>query len=198
MNDVDHHQGESTGIEAGIPVRSHPARLRSSSKSGQLVKRPDGRSAWHRDVMEIRPARKTDLAAVKSIAAAAFEVYVGRIGQKPAPMLVDYDEAIAAGEVWIAVDEPVVSGFNRLIAQAGHLLLDVVAVDPARQGRGIGGQLIAFAEDHARRTGLREIRLYTNEAMVENLQIYPRLGYREVQRSARSGFRRVHFTKDVG
>jgi hypothetical protein len=37
--------------------------------------------------------------------------------------------------------------------------------------------------------------LYTNAAMSENLALYPRLGYREVDRRRDAGFDRVFFAK---
>jgi hypothetical protein len=46
-----------------------------------------------------------------------------------------------------------------------------------------------------RREGLSEIRLYTNEAMTENLAYYPRNGYTETQRAQQDGFSRVYFRK---
>ena len=42
------------------------------------------------------------------------------------------------------------------------------------------------------------MRLYTNEAMTENLSFYPRHGYRETGRAVQDGFRRVFFSKTVG
>jgi ribosomal protein S18 acetylase RimI-like enzyme len=70
-----------------------------------------------------------------------------------------------------------------------------VAVLPAAQGRGIGGRLLGLAEQHARSLGLGEIRLYTNEAMTENLAYYRRHGYTETHRAEQDGFRRVFFRK---
>ena len=78
---------------------------------------------------------------------------------------------------------------------AGYLLLENVAVLPAAQGRGIGGRLLGLAEQHARSLGLGEIRLYTNEAMTENLAYYRRHGYTETHRAGQDGFRRVFFRK---
>jgi hypothetical protein len=43
--------------------------------------------------------------------------------------------------------------------------------------------------------GLNEIRLYTNEAMTENLSFYHRHGCRETGRAVQDGFRRVYFAK---
>ena len=42
-----------------------------------------------------------------------------------------------------------------------------------------------------------EVRLYTNEAMTENLTFYPRHGYRETGRAVEHGFRRVYFSKAI-
>ena len=46
--------------------------------------------------------------------------------------------------------------------------------------------------------GFSEVRLYTNEAMTENLSFYPRHGYHETGRAVQEGFRRVFFSKTVG
>jgi GNAT superfamily N-acetyltransferase len=69
---------------------------------------------------------------------------------------------------------------------------------PAAQGRGIGARLLDLAEDRARGLGLPEIRLYTNEAMTENLAYYPRHGYTETHRAEEDGFRRVYFRRSLG
>jgi hypothetical protein len=47
----------------------------------------------------------------------------------------------------------------------------------------------------ARLDGLQAVELYTNEAMVENLAMYERMGYREIQRKHDAGFNRVFFRK---
>src|SRR5262249_39060237 len=80
-------------------------------------------------------------------------------------------------------------------AQPAPLLLGTAAVRPSARGRGIGARLLAFAEDQARALGRDEIRLYTNEAMTENLAYYPRHGYTETHRAEQDGFRRVFFRK---
>lgn len=47
----------------------------------------------------------------------------------------------------------------------------------------------------ARRLELAAVHLYTNERMIDNLSIYPRLGYVEVERRLEDGFKRVFFEK---
>lgn len=77
------------------------------------------------------------------------------------------------------------------------MLLDNVAVDPIRQGSGVGRKLLAFAEQAALKAGYRSIRLYTNEAMTENIALYARIGYVETHRGEEKGLRRVYMTKQL-
>jgi N-acetylglutamate synthase-like GNAT family acetyltransferase len=105
----------------------------------------------------------------------------------------DYAQAVRRRQAWAAIEDGQVAGFAVLIARPGYLLLDNVAVLPAAQDRGIGARLLGLAEDHARRLGLSEIHLYTNEAMTKNLAYYARHGYVETHRAQQSGFHRVFF-----
>jgi GNAT superfamily N-acetyltransferase len=148
-------------------------------------------------VVTLRPAVAEDVPALRAVAFAAYEGYVSRIGGRPAPMAADYAQSVRDGQVWVAEAGGVLAGLVVLVPRADHLLLENVAVSPSAQRQGVGGRLLAFAEDHARRLGLGEVRLYTNEAMTENLTYYPRRGYLETHRAEQDGFRRVFFRKDV-
>lgn len=145
----------------------------------------------------MRRAGPGDADELRAIAAAADQKYVPRIGRAPAPMTADYAQAVRDGQAWAALEDRQIVGFAIIIAQPGYLLLDNVAVLPAAQGRGIGARLLALAEEQARGLGLREIRLYTNEAMTENLAYYPRHGYAETHRAEQDGFNRVFFRKPI-
>ena len=146
----------------------------------------------------MRLAGPADVDELRAIAAAAYQKYVGRIGTPPAPMTADYTQAVRDGQAWAAVQDGQIVGFAIVIAQPGYLLLDNVAVLPAAQGRGIGVRLLVLAEEQARGLGLGELRLYTNEAMTENLGYYPRHGYTETHRAEQDGFNRVFFRKNLG
>ncbi len=112
-------------------------------------------------------------------------------------MSADHALLIARGEVWVATHEDELSGFVVLRAGAESLLLESVAVSTPYRGQGIGRELIAFAERHARELGLVSVELYTNALMTENLRYYPRLGYVEYDRRREHGFDRVYFRKTV-
>lgn len=145
----------------------------------------------------IRPAQPADAAAVAACVHAAYAGYVDRIGRAPAPMTADYPALIAAGAVWVAQERGAIVGVLVLHPQPPALLVENVAVVPGRQGRGLGRELMRFAEEEARRAGLSEIVLYTNEKMTENLGFYPSLGYVETGRGEQDGFARVFFRKYV-
>ena len=127
----------------------------------------------------------------------AYAVYVPRIGREPAPMGADYEALIGKGAVTVAVEEDSIVGVLVLRPQQDSLLLENVAVAPAKQGQGVGRALLAFAEEHARRLNLSKISLYTHALMTENLALYPRLGYVEVARNQEHGFDRVFFEKTL-
>lgn len=146
-------------------------------------------------MVSIRRAVAADVPALAAVAAAAYRHYVPRIGRPPAPMTADYAHAVRECEVWAAEDDGEIAGFVILIAQPGHLLMENIAVVPAAQRRGTGAKLMALAEDRAAALGLPEIRLYTNQAMTENLAFYPRRGYTETHRAEQDGFQRVFFAK---
>jgi ribosomal protein S18 acetylase RimI-like enzyme len=148
-------------------------------------------------VLTVRPAGDGDAAALGEVAAQAYRGYVPRIGREPAPMTADYAQAVRSGPTWVAEAHGEIVGLLVLVVHPDHLLLENVAVLPSAQRRGIGARLLALAEDEARARGLDEIRLYTNEAMTENLAYYPRHGYAETHRAEQDGFRRVFFTKHL-
>jgi GNAT superfamily N-acetyltransferase len=57
--------------------------------------------------------------------------------------------------------------------------LGMLAVDPARQGAGLGGWLVGAAEDHLRRQGCEAVDLNVLSLRPELLPVYCRLGYSE-------------------
>jgi ribosomal protein S18 acetylase RimI-like enzyme len=130
------------------------------------------------NTLVLRRAVASDAAAVRELTRAAYAKWVPLIGREPKPMQADYDRAILAHRVDLAVLNGEITGLIETIDQPDHLLVENVAVAPAFQGRGLGRRLMAHAEQLARELGRAEIRLYTNARFTENVALYRRLGYR--------------------
>jgi N-acetylglutamate synthase-like GNAT family acetyltransferase len=143
----------------------------------------------------LRLARAEDAPAVTALVRAAYGKYVARIGREPKPMVADYRRAIAAHQFWVLEEAGALIAVLELIAEPDHLLIENIAVDPARQGHGLGHRLMDFAETEARRQGFAELRLYTNERFAENLALYGRLGYRTTYLEPLTGTHIVHMAK---
>ena len=145
----------------------------------------------------LRPATRSDLAAVQKIVRAAYTHYIVRIGCEPGPMLDDYASLIDGGRVHVAERDDLVQGFLVLIPQDEAMLLDNVAVAPQAQSTGLGRTMLEFAERSALEAGYAAITLYTNVAMTENIALYTRIGYAETHRIEEKGLRRVYMRKPL-
>jgi ribosomal protein S18 acetylase RimI-like enzyme len=99
--------------------------------------------------------------------------------------------------VWVLEEGAEIAAIIVLLPAPNYLLLDNIAVSPARQGLGLGRRLLAFAEDEALRRGYREIRLYTHQKMVENQRLYTSIGYEETGRGSEAGYNRVFMRKQL-
>ena len=140
----------------------------------------------------VRNATADDAARIGEIARAAYSKYIARIGREPAPMLADFEAEISAGRVVVIETAGTIDGYMIAWPQTVAYFIDNLAVHPARQGHGLGRQLIDHALHEARRHGLSAVRLYTNVAMTENLSTYAHMGFVETHRSVESGFQRVY------
>lgn len=141
----------------------------------------------------IRLAGASDVDAIRQCAVEAYSKYIQRIGKPPAPMVADFNTLVIAGRVAVAVCDDVVAGFVVYYELSGAMHLENVAVYPAFGGKGVGKMLIRYVENAASTLGLGAVELYTNEAMTENLSLYPSLGYEEYDRRCEDGFNRVYF-----
>jgi ribosomal protein S18 acetylase RimI-like enzyme len=145
----------------------------------------------------LRRASEDDLPAIKALVDAAYTKYVERIGRPPAPMVQDYGQLLTTSRLWVIDCGTTLVGLLVTEDKGDHLFLDVIAVAPDTQGSGFGRRLMDRAELDAAEQGLTEVRLYTNQAMTENLTFYPKLGYRETHRGGQDGYRRVFYTKTL-
>ena len=141
----------------------------------------------------LRRASAADLPAINALIDAAYARYLTRMDKPPAPMLRDYGPSIEGGTTWVT-GSPITAVLT-LYPRDDHLLIENIAVHPDAQGRGLGRDLISFAEQEAARRGLTRMALVTHEVMTENQVIYAHLGYTEVDRRAEDGYRRIYMEK---
>jgi ribosomal protein S18 acetylase RimI-like enzyme len=130
----------------------------------------------------IRLAKASDADAVRTLVREAYGRWVERFGREPSPMRDDYDQRIAADQVWVLEEEGEAVGLIVLRDGPESILIQNVAVAPSAQSRGHGRRLMTFGEKEAKRRGYSEVRLYVNALMVENVAFYQHLGFVEIER----------------
>jgi N-acetylglutamate synthase-like GNAT family acetyltransferase len=145
----------------------------------------------------MRRAGDEDVGAIRKLVADAYRHYEPLIGRTPIPMQTDYSVAVHEHDVWILESDAEVIGVLDLAVRDDYLWVENVAIAPDRQGLGLGRRLLDHAEDEARRHGLSELRLLTNERYVRNIAMYVRYGYRETHREPYQGTDLVYFTKSL-
>ena len=145
----------------------------------------------------IRLATAADAGGITQLVNDAYAIYVGRNGKVPGPMRDDYHALIGDGHVHVIEQNGEIRGLLVLVPEPDVMLLDNIAVSPHAQRRGFGKILMQFAEDQTRALGLKAIRLYTQDIMVENIALYQRLGYVQTHRGEEIGLTRVFMTKVI-
>ncbi len=143
----------------------------------------------------LRHASAADLPAIKALIDAAYAKYLTRMDKPPAPMLRDYGPSVEDGTTWVT-GSPITAVLT-LYPREDHLLIENIAVHPGAQGRGLGRDLLVFAEREATRQGFTRIALVTHEVMTENQAMYAHFGYTEVGRQAEDGYRRIYMEKSL-
>ncbi|WP_447753644.1 GNAT family N-acetyltransferase [Pseudomonas nicosulfuronedens] len=146
----------------------------------------------------LRPAVNDDAGFAAVCAAAAYAQWIPKLGRKPGPMLDDYHAVIAEDRVLIAEADGAPVGLLVMRETDEGFLLDNIAVLPECVGQGIGRVLLVQAEEAAVQLGYQSLYLYTNERMVENIELYAKNGYLEYARRLENGFRRVYMRKQLG
>lgn len=113
-------------------------------------------------------ARPVDSGAMRQLARRAYEIYVDRVGQEPAPMASDFETIAASGRALLVWRERNLVGMIVTRLEENTLLAENIAVSPEVQGSGLGTALLVKADCIAHSAGKEAVRSYTNEAMVYN------------------------------
>jgi ribosomal protein S18 acetylase RimI-like enzyme len=136
------------------------------------------------DEATIRKATLVVLSVVEELTERAYRPYTELFGAPPIPVTEDYRPHIAGENVWLLEHGGQAAGLIVLEPGSDHLMIFSVAVAPESQGRGFGIRLLRWAEERARRTGVSELRLYTNARMTKNIALYGSFGFVETSRRA--------------
>lgn len=128
----------------------------------------------------LRPARQSDIPALARIAAASYRhAFLPIIGEAGLALRgAAFFEARFAAEwmfIHLAADGAQALGF----AEVRGAMLDMLFVDPARIGGGVGAALLADAE----RRGARRLECFTENHAAR--RFYARHGWREIAHDAR-------------
>lgn len=149
------------------------------------------------DNFVFREATLADIEGVQSCVNAAYYSYKDEIDLMPAPLFDDYQNKIISDDVFVIENKSQIVAILILVLKKTYLLLDNIAVHPDFQKNGLARYLLEAAEIKAQKLGYEEIQLYTNEKMINNIQIYTHIGYSELARKKESGYSRVYFRKKI-
>ena len=86
----------------------------------------------------IRSALADDAARIGAIARAAYTKYIARIGREPSPMVADFAAEIAADHVVVIEVGGAVAGYMIAWPETDAYFIEAIAIEPARQGQGLG------------------------------------------------------------
>ncbi len=137
-------------------------------------------------------ANPADARELTDLARRAYEVFVPVMKAVPLPMTADYGALIQDADVWVVRATTSIAASLVLVPQEDHLLIESIAVDPGRQGHGLGRMMLDWSYLRVRQMNLPELRLYTNIFMTENRAWYERAGFVETHREQRGDKRIVH------
>jgi ribosomal protein S18 acetylase RimI-like enzyme len=133
-------------------------------------------------VIELRPAAASDEEALAAIDRATWSS-VSSPAPPPGKGWTFFDDRMRPEDVVVALDEGEVAGYVRLqpvssLASTNHVLqVNGIAVDPARQRRGVGRALVDAAIVEARRRGARRLTLRVLGANEGARQLYESAGF---------------------
>jgi N-acetylglutamate synthase-like GNAT family acetyltransferase len=144
-----------------------------------------------------RLARPEEAEVIAALVQRAYAHYVPLLGRRPAPMDDDFALRIAHGQAHVLERDGAIIALAVLEDAGDHLWIENLAVEPGLHGGGTGRALLAFAEQEARRRGLHELRLLTNERMERNRAIYAKAGFVETERREENGLRRVYMARSL-
>lgn len=130
--------------------------------------------------IRIRPATVDDMSEMVPVVNAAFGFETFLEGTRTDEKRMA--EMMTAGEFFVAEDDAgrvIASVYTEVRGERGYF--GMLAVDPARQGTGVGSAMIETAENHCRRRGCLWMDILVLNLRSELLPFYRKLGYVETR-----------------
>ena len=168
------------------PLRPGAARSAATRSPGSAARAAGtGSSRTSRStatVIEVRPAAGSDEEALAAIDRATWS-WLTSPAPAPGRGWRFFDDRTRPEDVQVALDDGDVAGYVRLqpvspLASTSHVLqVNGIAVDPARQRRGVGRALIDAAVAEARRRGARRLTLRVLGANAGARRLYESAGF---------------------
>ena len=127
--------------------------------------------------LTIRAATPADIPAMFPIVNAAFaiETFIEGTRTDEESMLASMEE----GQFLVGEEEGNIIASLYTEIRGERAYLGMLAVDPSRQGTGLGRQMAAAAEDHCRNQGAKYIDIVVLSLRPELLPLYRKLGFVE-------------------
>ena len=140
--------------------------------------------------LTFRTATVSEGKEVSRVIRAAFAPYIRALGREwaaegTAAFAEEWERGkaeAARGDIYVAVEGERIVGVVRTKPQEKDLYIHQIAVDPARQGSGVGSWLLQRIDEVARARGLGGLSLETAEMAVANIRLYQRHGFEIVSR----------------
>ncbi len=112
-------------------------------------------------------------------------------------MLADFNRAVESDQVLVVCTQAEVAGYVVSYQRRDDLFIENIAVSPDFQRQGLADLMLDHLYQVATAAGCRNVVLYTNVKMTENLAWYAKRGYRETHRLHEDGFDRVYLCKNL-
>ena len=158
-----------------------------------------GHAAHGSPATHIRTATVSDLGAIVTCSNLAFALFAGKVDEDAdnVQLAKNLSSQILEGSIRLICDKTDVLGYISFWPTSDTMFVDTLAVLPKHHRRGLGSELLAFADFETQRLGLRAITLFPKARMTGNLRFYQSRGYCETGRCDDDGFCRVFYTKKL-
>jgi len=127
--------------------------------------------------MRLRPAEVSDTEAITTVINTAFKRAESFFIDRERIDAATVREFMHTGEFLLAEDGTTVAGCVYLEQRADRGYIGLLSVDPARQGAGLGSQLMVAAEDRCRQLGCHAVDLQIVNLRQELPEFYRHRGY---------------------